>query len=242
MSVCLTFTHLPYVDIYGVSSKPIPSANNTSVPVAIKKTKTVIHLSLKDSIPGHGPITDMTFSLTRNGVRVQDLYLLHDLLHYQDRPVPELVTATGCSTTGGFTLFQVCNYSRYLNAIFSLTVCRLQRDLPVLTKRKMHVIGGARGLWSLPIRQQVKTSGISYEKAASLYHAENDSLILSTDINPSPGLSRVCFTFRHRSLIDIFRRRSLLRPLRQMLQLQPVFQALQLGQVLSSNAQRYYML
>ncbi len=70
-----------------------------------------------------------------------------------------------------------------------------QRDLPALNKRKLHVIGGARGLWSLSIRQPVKASGISYEKPMNLYHGEDDSLILSTDINPSPGLSRVGFFF-----------------------------------------------
>lgn len=66
-----------------------------------------------------------------------------------------------------------------------------QRDLPVNSKRKLHIIGGARGLWSLPIRQSVRASGISYEKAMNPYHSEPDTLILSTDINPSPGLSRV---------------------------------------------------
>ncbi|KAF9527699.1 CPSF A subunit region-domain-containing protein [Crepidotus variabilis] len=145
-------------DIYGVSSKPAPSTNTNGTATSstvVKKTRTVIHLSLKDAIPAHGPIADMAFSLAKNG----------------DRPVPELVAATGCGPTGGFTLFQ--------------------RDLPILTKRKVHIIGGARGLWSLPIRQQVKASGISYEKAANPYQVENDTLILSTDINPSPGLSRI---------------------------------------------------
>jgi len=33
------------------------------------KTKTIIHLSLRDSIPAHGPIASMTFSLAKNGVR-----------------------------------------------------------------------------------------------------------------------------------------------------------------------------
>ncbi|CAA7257397.1 unnamed protein product [Cyclocybe aegerita] len=145
-------------DIYGVSSKPSATSTKSEAAnghVAPRKTRTVIHLSLRDSIPAHGPISSMTFSLTKNG----------------DRPVPELVAATGAGTTSGFTLFQ--------------------RDLPVLTKRKLHVIGGARGLWSLPIRQPVKTSGISYEKPANPFQSETDTLILSTDVNPSPGLSRI---------------------------------------------------
>ncbi|KAF8191243.1 CPSF A subunit region-domain-containing protein [Pholiota molesta] len=129
---------------------------------AVKKTRTVIHLSLRDSIPAHGPIASMAFSLART-----------------DRPVPELVAATGAGPTGG-----------------------AQRDLPVNSKRKLHIIGGARGLWSLPIRQSVRASGISYEKAMNPYHTEPDTLILSTDINPSPGLSRIA-TRSNRSDISI---------------------------------------
>lgn len=58
-------------DIYGVSSKPnlAPTLSGSITEVFAKRTRTVIHLSLKDSIPGHGPITDMTFSLAKNGVR-----------------------------------------------------------------------------------------------------------------------------------------------------------------------------
>ncbi|KAF9008327.1 CPSF A subunit region-domain-containing protein [Cyathus striatus] len=145
-------------DIYGVS-KPVESptsATSNSVPVKMKKTRTVIQLSLRDSVPAHGPITSMAFSLARNG----------------EKFVPELVAATGAGPLGGFTLFQ--------------------RDIPVRTKRKLHVLGGSRGMWSLPIRQPVKTSGgISYEKAVNPYQTQNDTLIISTDINPSPGFSRI---------------------------------------------------
>ncbi|KAF8156589.1 CPSF A subunit region-domain-containing protein [Crassisporium funariophilum] len=144
-------------DIYGgskvvtnSSTKGLVNGQNTAI-----KTRTVIHLSLRDSIPAYGPIASMAFSLAKNG----------------DRPVPELVAATGSGPLGGFTLFQ--------------------RDLPVLMKRKLHIIGGARGLWSLPIRQSVRASGISYEKPVNPFQADNDTLILSTDINPSPGLSRI---------------------------------------------------
>jgi cleavage and polyadenylation specificity factor subunit 1 len=68
----------------------------------------------------------------------------------------------------------------------------LQRDLPARTKRKLHIIGGARGMWSLPVRQPVKVNGVSYERPVNPYQLENDSLIVSTDASPSPGLSRVC--------------------------------------------------
>ncbi|KAF9460288.1 CPSF A subunit region-domain-containing protein [Collybia nuda] len=139
-------------DIYGDSKASEPSTGQLNGKGA-KKTRNVIQLSLCDAVPAYGPIADMTFSLARNG----------------DRPVPELVAATGTGPLGGFTLFQ--------------------RDLPVRTKRKLHAIGGARGMWSLPIRQPIKTNGISYERPIN--QMENDSLILSTDANPSPGLSRI---------------------------------------------------
>ncbi|KAG6864394.1 hypothetical protein C0991_009920 [Blastosporella zonata] len=142
-------------DIYGDSKMAEPATKGHTNGKVAKKTRTVIKLSLCDSLPSYGPIADMTFSLARNG----------------ERPVPELVAATGSGPLGGFTLFQ--------------------RDLPIRAKRKLHAIGGARGMWSLPIRQPVKTGGISYEHAVDPYHTENDTLILSTDVNPSPGLSRI---------------------------------------------------
>jgi cleavage and polyadenylation specificity factor subunit 1 len=115
----------------------------------------------------------------------------------QDRFVPELVTATGSGLLGGFTLFQV--RSRTPNPVSSLFSSHIshpypsnwKRDLPTRTKRKLHAIGGARGLWSLPVRTAVKVNGVPYDRPANPYHAENDSLILGTDAIPSPGFSRV---------------------------------------------------
>ncbi|THU96462.1 hypothetical protein K435DRAFT_664536, partial [Dendrothele bispora CBS 962.96] len=69
-----------------------------------KRTRSVIHLSLTDSIPAHGPIMDMAFSLATNGYR----------------PVPELVAATGSGHLGGFSLFQrdlPIRTKRWLHAI-----------------------------------------------------------------------------------------------------------------------------
>ncbi|KAJ7164986.1 CPSF A subunit region-domain-containing protein [Mycena filopes] len=140
-------------DIYGPSKTPDPAANGLKK--IAKKTRTVTHLSLCDTIEAYGSIADMTFSVAWNG----------------DRPVPELVAATGTGPLGGFTLFQ--------------------RDLPIHTKRKLHAIGGARGMWSLPIRQPLKAGGSSLERPFDPFQPENDSLILSTDVNPSPGLSRL---------------------------------------------------
>ncbi|KAF8631110.1 hypothetical protein AX17_005155 [Amanita inopinata Kibby_2008] len=143
-------------DIYGPSKFVEPAANGAADGRIAIKTRTVIHLSICDSVPAYGPISDLAFSLARNG----------------DRPAPEMVAATGSGALGGFTLFQ--------------------RDLPIRTKRKLHVIGGARGMWSLPIRQPIRaSSGVSYEKPVNPFQSENDTLIISTDANPSPGVSRI---------------------------------------------------
>ncbi|GJE96309.1 CPSF A subunit region-domain-containing protein [Phanerochaete sordida] len=144
-------------DLYGPSSNQPDdlskgAANGTG---ASTKTRTVVHLSLCDSLPAYGPISDITFSLTRVG----------------DRPVAELVAATGSGSLGGFTLFQ--------------------RDLPSRVKRKLHAIGGGRGMWSLAVRQAVKVNGSTYERPSNPHLGGNDAVILSTDANPSPGLSRI---------------------------------------------------
>ncbi|KAI0027906.1 CPSF A subunit region-domain-containing protein [Vararia minispora EC-137] len=88
-----------------------------------------------------------------------------------ERVVPELVTATGAGALGGFTLFQ--------------------RDLPARAKRKLHAIGGARGMWAFAVRQAVKVNGSAFERPADPFRAEDDSIVISTDHNPSPGLSRI---------------------------------------------------
>ncbi|KAH8116054.1 cleavage factor protein [Phellopilus nigrolimitatus] len=118
------------------------------------ETRTIIHLSLCDSLFAYGSINDMAFALTRNG----------------DRPAAELVAATGYGKLGGFTLFQ--------------------RNLPTRTKRKLHVVGGARGVWSLPVRQPLNFSGSSTERTRGSASEIFDTIIVSTDANPSPGLTR----------------------------------------------------
>ncbi|KAF8837869.1 hypothetical protein BDN67DRAFT_972360 [Paxillus ammoniavirescens] len=144
-------------DLYG-ESKPVtnPTSNGIVPGAPAPRTRSVMYLSLCDSLPAYGPIADMTFSLAKLG----------------ERYVPELVAATGSGHLGGFTLFQ--------------------RDLPVRTKRKLHVLGGARGIWSLPVRQSHRVNGTSYEKTGGgLFVGENDTIIISTDANPSPGVSRI---------------------------------------------------
>ncbi|KAJ7628553.1 CPSF A subunit region-domain-containing protein [Roridomyces roridus] len=137
-------------DLYGPSKAPDPVAQGQ----AAKKTRTVTHLTLCDTLEAHGSIADMAFSVGWNG---------------PDRPVPELVAATGTGELGGFTVFQ--------------------RDLPTWTKRKLPAVAGTRGLWSLPIRQTLKSGTLDPLQPAY------DTLIISTDAHPSPGLSRLA----HRS-------------------------------------------
>ncbi|KAF5351191.1 hypothetical protein D9756_008185 [Leucocoprinus leucothites] len=143
-------------DIYGdAKMEAEPTTNGV---LHAKKTKTVIQLSLRDYLPAYGPISSMTFSLAMNG----------------EKPVPELVAATGSGNLGGFTLFQ--------------------RDLPVRRKRKILAISGSRGIWSLPIRQPLRNNSAAYGGQ------DNDTLILSTDINPSPGSSRIAVRSMNRDI------------------------------------------
>lgn len=109
----------------------------------------------------------------------------------QERFAPELVAATGSCHLGGFSLFQAGGSPTYR---FRFWLTCPQRDLPTRVKRKVHVVGGGRGMWAFPIRQSVKVNGVSYDRPSNPFRSENDSLIISTDANPSPGLSRVRFS------------------------------------------------
>ncbi|KAH9930484.1 CPSF A subunit region-domain-containing protein [Epithele typhae] len=133
-------------DLYGPSETKdnTNGAGATNGVVDSVRTRTVVHLSLCDAIPGHGSINDMAFGYARNG----------------DRRVPELIAATGSGQLGGFHLFQ--------------------RDLPTRAKRKVHPVGGGRGIWSMAIR-----------RPSASVNADNDTIIISTDANPSPGVSRI---------------------------------------------------
>ncbi|KAI6016186.1 CPSF A subunit region-domain-containing protein [Pisolithus marmoratus] len=143
-------------DLYGESKAVARAAQNGAVSGGpTPRTRSVIHVSLCDSLPAYGAISDLTFSLSKVG----------------ERHIPELVAATGSGHLGGFTLFQ--------------------RDLPVRVKRKLHILGGARGIWSFPVRQSHRVNGTSYEKVANPFVSERDTVIISTDANPSPGVSRV---------------------------------------------------
>ena len=70
------------LDIYGTSKGADSTVTNglANGHAASKKLRTVIHLSLRDSLPAYGPIASMTFSLARNGVgfqlHIRILYLI----------------------------------------------------------------------------------------------------------------------------------------------------------------------
>jgi cleavage and polyadenylation specificity factor subunit 1 len=74
-------------DLYGTAGKDNEPAKGVSNGVNVStKTRTVIHLSLCDSIPGHGAISDMVFSLSRNGVSnicYFKLFLFHETRGYR---------------------------------------------------------------------------------------------------------------------------------------------------------------
>lgn len=56
-------------DLYGESKPATKTAANGIAPGAHPlRTRSVIHLSLCDSLPAYGPIADMTFSLSKLGV------------------------------------------------------------------------------------------------------------------------------------------------------------------------------
>ncbi|EJD52944.1 hypothetical protein AURDEDRAFT_81080 [Auricularia subglabra TFB-10046 SS5] len=86
-----------------------------------------------------------------------------------ERHVPELLAGVGVGHTGG--------------------LARFQRDLPARVKRKLHRISGNRGVWSFPVRRAVKVAGMNIERPTGA--ADWDTVIVSTDATPSPGLSRV---------------------------------------------------
>ena len=58
------------LDIYGTSKAADSTVANglANSHTASNKMRTVVHLSLRDSLSAYGPIASMTFSLARNGV------------------------------------------------------------------------------------------------------------------------------------------------------------------------------
>ena len=58
-------------DLYGPSTnadQPAANGATNGVNDSVKK-RIVVHLSICDALPAHGPISDMAFGIARNGVR-----------------------------------------------------------------------------------------------------------------------------------------------------------------------------
>lgn len=102
---------------------------------------------------------------------VQSIKLLN--LFTQDKIAPVLIASTSAGHLGGFTLFQ--------------------RDLPirtVKTKQRMHILGGQRGVWCFALASgNTKATGDKITKVKPV--AGVRGMIISTDANPSPGMSRI---------------------------------------------------
>jgi hypothetical protein len=99
-------------DIYGPSKVVEPSKNSLVNGKPSKRTRTVIQLSLCDSLPAYGPIADMTFSLARNSVCLIPLLEKH-VIYLVLLFIGSACTGTCCrnwwrSSQWIFTLFQVC--------------------------------------------------------------------------------------------------------------------------------------
>ncbi|KAG8854213.1 mRNA cleavage and polyadenylation factor subunit [Tulasnella sp. 330] len=137
-------------DIYGDVAAQI-MAQSTSGP-ATEKIVT-LQLALRDTLPGHGIISDMTFGLMAEDGQ------------------PELIACTGVGKLGGLT--------------------RFTKQIPTRTKRKLPSIGGRQGIWSICVK---RSSNANMDRANS---DGRDTIIISTNSTPAPGLSRIpaCHSF-----------------------------------------------
>jgi cleavage and polyadenylation specificity factor subunit 1 len=118
-----------------------------------------------------------------------------------ERMVPELVCAMGVptcvtsSTQGAEALDQSVGEGGF--------IC-FQRDVPTRLKKKLHALGGGKGMWALSLRKPALATEKGKEKERSKERERKHSVeaeagelmvaVLSTDANPSPGLSRVLFS------------------------------------------------
>lgn len=130
----------------------------------------------------------MTFSLAKNGVCCfghANLITAHTLYAGPTR------SRTCCSywIRSNRWLHSFPGLSIQFLAISCHSDTMLQRDLPIHTKRKLHTISGTRGMWSIPVRQPSRSNGSSYERAVDDH--EYDTVVISSDATPSPGLSRI---------------------------------------------------
>lgn len=177
------------IDLYGESKiSDAKEMNGHATTVSGARTREVIHLSLCDALPAYGPISAMTFSVGRNGVCLSQPPSLRDCsrahVSYRNGSWPNWWQPRDLRIWAGLRSSRSA-HSYHLQGLPVSHVSDPQRELPSRTKKKLHAIGGTRGMWSLPVRQS-KASGPATAQGEQL-----DTLIISTDASPSPGLSRV---------------------------------------------------
>ncbi|KAG8922734.1 mRNA cleavage and polyadenylation factor subunit [Tulasnella sp. 418] len=134
-------------DIYGDIATQ-PAASGTNGPT-IEKT-IVLQLSVCDTIPGNGSISDMTF-----GIDYQDETL-----------VPELVACTGVGEHGGLT--------------------RFTKHLPTRTIKKLPVVGGSQGIWSISVKNVSRSVS-----SVAVGGQPLDNILITSDSRPTPGISKI---------------------------------------------------
>lgn len=68
---------------------------------------------------------------------------------------------------------------------FTTFLFSFKKHIPMRTKRKLPVIGGSQGIWSISVK---RSTNANMDKANS---DGRHTMILSTNATPAPGLSRV---------------------------------------------------
>lgn len=181
----------PFLDLYGDSAYAPQLTVAGSAGGTTSDGPRSLELSLMDTLPSWGVMTDFVFSVNNDDVRnlstIQASSNLQSVL--QEKPVPELVAATGIQGSSSLTRFQVRQPTHDSKSIHSSS--DLQSRLPHRTKRKLEGVNGNVGLWSLSIRREVMTNGIRTENPAKIGHS--DTVVISSHATPSqaPGITRV---------------------------------------------------
>ncbi|KAF8324281.1 CPSF A subunit region-domain-containing protein [Cantharellus anzutake] len=98
---------------------------------------------------------------------IQDLAFFVDT--HEARLVPDLLACTGIGGTS--------------------TITRFKSHLPSVVKRKIQTLGGNRGIWSLPVRREMRLRGSRLEQPVTL--SLEDTIIVTSHATSLPGVSRV---------------------------------------------------
>jgi cleavage and polyadenylation specificity factor subunit 1 len=139
-------------------------------PTNVHELEPKIYLSILDSLPSHGPISALAFSLGHNG----------------DKPVPELVSSTGVGKLGGFTLWQSTlpiYVKRKIHAI-----CGTRGVWSLAVKQPISSSGGGSSSKGIGRGGAARGGGGNEDERW-------DTVLIGTDGVPSPGLSRVSLFF-----------------------------------------------